>query len=193
MALDVNGSVSVTGSFDGALATFGTIGLANASTAGTTSDIYVARVNSAGTWNLALRAGGASDDFSNALALDGGGNAVVGGDVGNTPATFGTLTLPSAGSGYAAKLMGLVTASKNARSEVPFTLAPNPAHELVRLNWSENKQAQQPLLLLDALGREIRRQQVPAHATQATLNLQGLSAGVYMIRMGSNTQRLLVE
>lgn len=194
MAVDVNGSVSVTGSFDGATATFGAIELANASAAGTTSDIYVARANSAGTWNLALRAGGVSDDFSNALALDGGGNAVVGGDVASSPATFGTLTLASAGSGYAAKLMGLVTANKQSRAVAPFALAPNPAHGQVRLSWAEAKQAQQqPLLLLDGLGREVRRQQLPAQATQATLNLQGLSAGLYMVRLGSITQRLLVE
>jgi hypothetical protein len=193
MAVDANGSVSVTGSFDGTQATFGTIALTNASTAGTTSDIYVARVNSAGAWNLALRAGGASDDFANALALDGSGNAVIGGDVGSTSATFGTIALPSVNSGYAAKLMGLVTASRSSRAVAPFALAPNPAHELVQLSWSEKKQAQQPLLLIDALGREVRRQQLPPNATQATLNLQGLSSGVYIVRIGSNTQRLLVE
>jgi hypothetical protein len=165
----------------------------NANTAGSTSDIYVARVNSAGAWNLALRAGGASDDFANALALDGSGNAVVGGDVGNTPAAFGAITLPSTGSGYAAKLMGLVTANKSSRAVAPFALAPNPAHGLVRLSWSEKKQAQQPLVLIDALGREVRRQLLPAQATQATLNLQGLAGGVYIVKMGSTTQRLLVE
>jgi hypothetical protein len=47
--------------------------------------------------------------------------------------------------------------------------------------------------LLDALGREVRRQPVAANATSADLSLAGLAAGVYFVRCGLSTNRLVVE
>lgn len=193
VAVDGSGNVAVVGFFYGPTTDFGFTTLTNANGNGDRSDAFVARLNSAGAWTQAVSIGGQNNDAVTALALDGGGNAVVGGDVASSPATFGTNTITSAGSGYAAKLMGLVTSNKSPRADAPFALAPNPAHDRVQLSWSEDKQAQQLLLLIDALGREVRQQQLPPHATQATLNLQDLSGGVYIVRIGSKMQRLLVE
>lgn len=192
LAVDANGRTSVVGSFDGMTSAFGTNVLANADASGKTGDILVARLTTTGTWDLALRAGGVGDDYTNALALDGGGNAVLGGDLYSSPSVFGTVTLDRYGSGYVAKLMGLVTPTLAAREVGAFTLAPNPARGVVRLHWPTSR-LPEPVLLLDALGRVVRRQVLPAQSAQATLDLQGLTAGVYVVRVGQSAQRLLVE
>ena len=49
-----------------------------------------------------------------------------------------------------------------------------------------------PLLLTDALGRIVRRYPAPA-GPDATLDLRGLPAGVYVVGCGQVTQRLVVE
>jgi hypothetical protein len=51
----------------------------------------------------------------------------------------------------------------------------------------------QPVLVLDALGREVRRQSLPARATTATLDLRGLAPGLYVVRCGAATGKLVVE
>ena len=49
------------------------------------------------------------------------------------------------------------------------------------------------VLVLDAVGRVVRRQQLAAQAAAATLDLTGLPAGVYAVRCGTATARLVVE
>ena len=74
-----------------------------------------------------------------------------------------------------------------------FSLAPNPAAATVRLTWPEANAAARPVRLLDALGREVRQQELPARATTATLDVAGLVPGLYLVRCGSITKRLQVE
>ena len=78
-----------------------------------------------------------------------------------------------------------------AAAEAALPLYPNPAqgHATVQLLPGA---AKMPLLLLDALGREVRRYPIPT-GTEATLDLRGLPVGVYVLRSGSSSQRLVVE
>ncbi|GAB2796836.1 hypothetical protein HNQ93_004025 [Hymenobacter luteus] len=193
MAVDGNGSVSVGGLFQGVTSTFGNIPLTNADPTGATSDILVARLSSAGIWNLALRAGGVGDDYTNALALDASGNAAVGGNLSSSPATFGTISLSSSGSAFIAKLMGLNTKTKAARLSAALGVAPNPARGQVELTWVKPEARALPVVLLDGLGREVRRHVLPAQATRTSLNLSGLTSGLYVVRVGEAAQRLVVE
>ncbi|MBX0291834.1 SBBP repeat-containing protein [Hymenobacter sp. HSC-4F20] len=193
LAVDSNGSASVGGLFQGATSTFGAIALTNADPTGAKFDILVARLSSAGVWNLALRAGGVGDDYTNALALDASGNAAVGGNLNSSPATFGSISLNSAGSAFIAKLQGLTTNSKTARAASLLSLAPNPARSQVELTWIKPEPRALPVTLLDGLGREVRRQMLPAQATRTHLNLSGLGSGLYIVRIGESAQRLVVE
>lgn len=198
LAVDGSGKASVGGSFQSATSSFGTIALANsdpanADPAKATFDALVARLSSAGTWDLALRAGGVGNDFVNALALDASGNAAVGGNLSSSPATFGDISLNSSGSAFIAKLMGLTTKTTAARLSAAMQLVPNPAQEQVQLTWPTANSQALPLILIDNLGREVKRQALPAQATRATLSLRGLASGVYVVRVGETAQRLVVE
>lgn len=64
----------------------------------------------------------------------------------------------------------------------PLTLLPNPAHD-----WVQVLGATGPVELLDATGR-VRRESV-----SGTLSVAGLPAGMYLVRAGRRSVRLVVE
>ena len=70
-----------------------------------------------------------------------------------------------------------------------FTLAPNPAHRTVRLT---NAPAG-PVTLLDAVGRTVRTAAIAPGQAEATLSVEGLPAGLYVVRAGQQARRLVVE
>ena len=73
----------------------------------------------------------------------------------------------------------------------PAALFPNPAHGTATLRLPAGA-ARLPLTLTDALGRTVRQFPAPA-GPEAVLDLRGLPAGVYLVRCGELTQRLVVE
>ena len=100
IAVDGSGNAYVTGYFNDS-ATFGSYNL----TSFGSTDIFVAKINSSGTWLWAVKAGGTSGDFGYGIAVDVAGNAYVTGFFEGT-ATFGSRTLTSSGEKdiFAAKL-----------------------------------------------------------------------------------------
>ena len=78
---------------------------------------------------------------------------------------------------------------------LPATLValfPNPAHGTATLRLPASVPRQQSLILTDALGRPVRYYPAPA-SPDIELDLRGLPAGVYLLRCGLLTQRLVVE
>ncbi|MBC7447161.1 MAG: cadherin domain-containing protein [Hymenobacteraceae bacterium] len=108
-----------------------------------------------------------------------------------------TVTFSATGAGEVRGRFALVfgqrvTGTAAARAPSAFTLAPNPARGSVRLSGG----AGQPITLCDATGRTVRtwaaRAASPTERSQE-LSLTGLAPGVYMVRTGLTTQRLVVE
>ncbi len=92
IAVDSAANVYVTGRFQGT-ATFGTIPL----TSFGSFDIFVAKLNSSGSWIWAVKAGTTAGDEGYSLDLDSSGNIYVTGFFDGL-ATFGSISLPSYGS-----------------------------------------------------------------------------------------------
>jgi hypothetical protein len=161
------------------------------------SDGLVVRLADAGSTvgvSWARSAGGLGTDQFSALALA-GGQVVVGGII-RPAAAFGPLVLASpAGvpTAFVATLADpLVLASAPAALAPARPLYPNPAHDYATVPVAPGTTA---VRVLDALGREVRRQAVAPGATEATLGLAGLPAGLYLVQAGAGAtpQRLLVE
>lgn len=70
-----------------------------------------------------------------------------------------------------------------------FTLTPNPTHRTVRLTGAPVG----PVTLLDAVGRTVRTLTLAAGQANARLSVEGLPAGLYTVRAGQQTRRLVVE
>ncbi|MEL5992637.1 hypothetical protein [Hymenobacter segetis] len=204
VAVDAAGTATVVGYFGldstptpppmGHPISFGNTTLASAGR----QDLFVARLSTAGQWTQAVAAGGQLDDYALATTLAPNGDVTVAGAI-TGAARFAPLTLsgnsPNS-SAFVARLAGLATATRAALPAEIFTLAPNPTGHgpaQVRLAWPEATAAPRPVLLLDNLGRTVRRQELPARATTATLDVQGLVPGLYLVRCGTATSRLVVE
>ena len=84
-----------------------------------------------------------------------------------------------------------VSATHAAAGAAALHLFPNPAHGSVTVRLLAAA-AKTPLTLLDALGRAVRHYPAPA-GTEAVLDVRGLPAGVYVLRAGAASVRLVVE
>lgn len=187
-------SVYAAGYFNGA-ASFGSTTLTSLGG----SNGFVAKLTDAGTSSSVAwvqESGGMGSDVNYGVALS-GNTVYVGGSV--TPAAaFGSLVVPGPATGPVATLATLTdptllaTAAPTAILVGQAVLYPNPAHgtTTIRLAAGADKQ---PLSLLDAVGREVRRYPAPAASvTEATLDLSGLPAGLYVLRGSGSGQKLQV-
>jgi uncharacterized delta-60 repeat protein len=86
----------------------------------------------------------------------------------------------------------LATRPGSGASQV-LTVYPNPAQGSATLLLTTVLEQAGTVQLYDNLGREVRRQLAPAHAQQVTLPLAGLRSGLYWLRCGAATVRLVVE
>ena len=197
-------SVYVAGHFSSASATFGGTTVSNRASTGE-YDVFVARLIDAGatgTFAWANTAGSPGSDYCRAVALSGTTVYVAGSA--RTPAVFGPLTLGSAAApntdavAYLATLAdatGLATAAAAGLGR--FGLFPNPAHGRVAVQVPAGPGGvAATLTVLDALGRPVRVQTAALNA-RAEVDLTGLPAGLYAVRVQAGgraaTQRLVVE
>jgi hypothetical protein len=97
MAVDASGDVYVTGLFTSTVMTMGTFTLTN-TTAGS-SDIFIARINSAGNTVWAKSAGGTASEKGMAITVDASGNVFTTGGFNSATINFGTGILTNASSG----------------------------------------------------------------------------------------------
>ena len=93
LAADAGGNCYITGFFDSPTLTFGSTTLVNAGS----SDIFIAKYDSAGNTAWAKRAGGASYDFGYSVAVNGSGTSFITGLFASPTIAFGATTLTSAG------------------------------------------------------------------------------------------------
>ena len=75
----------------------------------------------------------------------------------------------------------------------PLACFPSPAHGSATLRLPASSPRARPISISDALGRPVRQATLPAHTAQATLSLTGLAPGLYLVRCGAATGRLVVE
>lgn len=160
-------------------------------------DVFVARLDAAGAFQWATRAGGNQTDNSHALAVAGSGATAVvsvGGESVGTP-SFGPIVLvgdPNFSTGFVARIagsppMGLSNATPLAAR---LTLWPNPTTtRTVRLALPDG--AVPGLVdVHDPLGRLVRH---AAAGTDGTLDVRGLPPGLYIVRVGAATARLVLD
>lgn len=183
-------SVYVAGIFASAAAPIGATTLTNAGAS--TYDVFVTRLSDLGTtgsFNWAQSAGGAQNDYAFALAVN-GGNIYVGGYLSSVTATFGSRIVTNtttSTAGYLASLMTQPLATTISETHLyTIQVFPNPT------NLATSAQVQIPasktaaiLVLSDALGRTVYTHPIKPLNTseQYNLNLAGLPAGLYMVRL----------
>ena len=107
IAVDAGGNVTITGTF------YSTVSFGSHSLSSTGSyDLFVARLDSAGNWLWATKAGGSSNDYGRAVAVDGMGRAYVTGYYTGSTIYFGTTSF-SCSSCYSEAFLASIDANGN--------------------------------------------------------------------------------
>ncbi|MBO2008237.1 T9SS type A sorting domain-containing protein [Hymenobacter negativus] len=198
-AVTLGGLVGFTGSVQ---ATLGSQPLAST---GTDLLLFVATLNTAGQWRYVapvpqptlssgLSPTAISLDANNGLYMTGTFRGGL--TLGNTTLTGSyapTVTYPNYGDAVLAKLANATTlATRTSTAEAALTCSPNPAHGQATVQLL-TVAAPTTATISDAAGRVIRTYAIAACATSATLDLTGLAPGLYVVRCGAASGRLVVE
>ena len=192
MSAESSGTLTVAGHFNGTTLAFGSTAFPNAGPDGT-DDLFVARLAPDGTWARAVTAGSTSDEQALSVNSSGGNDVTVSGWLGAST-TFGNITVRSFtyGECFAAHLTNLPLPTHQPAAAPTLGLTPNPAAASAQLLLAA-ADTPRSVVLLDALGREVRRFVLPAQASTLVLNLTGLPGGGYVLRCGPAVGRLLLE
>ena len=196
LTADGAGNFYLGGGYGGGTITLGTITLPASSLYRT----LVARYDGQGTPQWAVTVASANTSSSvQSLAIAPAGSLMVTGTYNNflnLTAALSVQASESVGNDiFVARLTGAVPLATAApRPALPaLALYPNPARGTATVALPAGL-AGQPLRLHDALGHELRRFAAPAPgATEALLDLRGLPAGLYLLRIGEATGKLVVE
>ena len=136
------------------------------------------------------------------IALDGGNGALYLTGTLTGALTLGTSQLmgsyaangSTGGDAFVGKLINATAlATRPAAAALALACYPNPARTAATLRLPASTPEPRTATLADALGREVRRLPVPARAATATLDLADLAPGLYLVRCGAATGRLVVE
>ena len=87
---------------------------------------------------------------------------------------------------------GAPLASASPLAAATLAVYPNPASRTATLRLPAAPVARR-VQVRDALGRAVRAATLPAQATELALDLNGLAPGLYVVRCGAATTRLVVE
>ncbi len=185
VVVDGSGHVIVAGRFSGTVA----FGATSLTSAGPLTDVFVAKLTPAGTWQWAMGAGGSGQDGGYAVAVESSGQAVVTGGF-SVGIRFGSidLTSPTTFPAIFIARTGTTTGLPETPDQPGLTLSPNPARTTVQLTGATGATAS----LLDGLGRVVSTVSITPTGG-ATLDVRVLPAGLYLLRAGGAARRLVVE
>ncbi|MCE3228195.1 MAG: hypothetical protein K0S32_2746 [Bacteroidetes bacterium] len=154
-----------------------------------TVDVFVAAIDSLGTWRWAMKGGGIYEDRGNGIACDDSCNLYTTGYYEGT-VTFGTNTLVTYGSKdiFAARLTNacfnyiISEVSETRENYFSGTAFPNPGSELIRIKMNAEISSEKiQYAFTDLLGRKIN---VPVISEkELTFDVSGLQNGVYVISL----------
>ncbi len=117
------------------------------------TDLVVAGLDTAGTWQWAVRAGSLEEDVVTGLVADAGNRLHVLGTFAGATAQFGSLSVAANATGYTvflAQLAGGPLSSALSRATSPFSLYPNPGltHQKWQSAFAASGAVLQPLVVI---------------------------------------------
>ena len=191
IAIDDNDNSYIIGRFQ-TTATFGSYSL----TSYGEWDIVVAKVDGAGNWLWASKAGGSGLDHGRSIAIDDNGNSYVTGSF-NETATFGFCSLTSSGSRdiFVAKLSCSVFAENEIiPTELGLSNYPNPFNPTTTISFSIPEDSKVELSIYNIKGQKIKsllNNQITAGEHSIIWNGEDasgekVSSGVYLYKLNVN-------
>ncbi|WP_046245284.1 SBBP repeat-containing protein [Hymenobacter terrenus] len=189
IALDATGYLLVTGAITGPTATFGQLPML-ASVGGT--DMVVAQLDGNGSWQWAVAGGGPGDDYAADIASTTNGSARIAGSFEGPSCTFGSTKMTGGAKYYdyfADRSFVASVSDLTQHATDGLTLWPNPSAGTV---WATGLEPGQLVQVFDAVGRLVTSNARPAYEASGLI-LPSLSAGIYLVRCGTQTRRLIIK
>lgn len=192
ISVTANGTSFVTGYFTGTVA-FGTT---NLTTAGY-KDVFVTKLNSAGTVMAAKRAGGQYNDNGMSIAANGSDEAMVTGFFVSS-ADFGTATLVSAGDDdiFIAKITEDGSAINDLSSSKNLQLAqnyPNPFNNSTQISFQLAKADLVTLTITNLQGQvveQLANSSYPEGVHTVSFNAANTASGIYLYTLKTSEQTI---
>jgi hypothetical protein len=179
IATDAAGNSYVAGNFDGTYAIFGTDSVANLNTAGSNTDIVVAKYNSSGILQWAEGAGGNYNNTVYGIACNNTGDALMTGGFTSTTMTFGSIvvnnSVPSLEDLFCAKI-GTPMGIEEQTAQLNVSLYPNPSNGVFLIRSEE---AITGIRIMNVLGERILN--LRPDQQESRIDLSAYPKGTYFI------------
>jgi hypothetical protein len=167
---------------------------------GEEEDIFISKLDNAGSFVWARRIGDSEFDVGSAIAVDVNNNVIITGTVFSDPVDFdpneGVYELSSPSGDFILKLsqpapMELVSPDIVNAFASDINIFPNPTHERVSITFSLEKESNFEILLSDMTGKMIQHQHGNAHRGNNTLELTlaNIPEGMYQVLFVTDVMR----
>ncbi len=179
ITVDINENLYITGYFQSSTLIFDSYTLNNTGN----FDIYIVKYDTSGNVHWAKSASGSSSDYSNSITADTYGNVYVAGNFYSSAITFGSFTLNNTGGSdiFVAKF-GTGASINEFSNNTMITVYPNPVTDKLQIEVPQKS----VLIVIDIEILNIEGQTIKtifSNSKSATVDLTGLSSGVYIVRV----------
>lgn len=174
LSIDYSSNIYLAGSFYSTIVDIDSLSITNNGS----RDIFIAKFNNTCNVLFAVSAGGSGWDEVNSITIDSSENIYVCGDFGTSSLSLGSSTLQNVGQSdiFFAKL-GITTSIHETSNSFDFSAYPNPCTDNITINVPKETTVE-----VSTINGQIIKS-IDINSKSTTVNLTGLSSGVYIVRL----------
>jgi len=199
ICIDNNNDIYITGYFASPQISFDGFTLTNNSLP-QDMDGFVSKLDSNGTCIWAKQYGNEKNESGGGITLDPNGKLIVSGIYNSNPFTLGTTNLYVQSSQDADMFLAqldntVVSVNETSLNAVNFSIYPNPAKDIITIDFCKNFNGQSILNIYNIYGSLIKTETLNQY--QQNINIDDLSNGLYLVTIKSKestqNQKLIIQ
>jgi hypothetical protein len=76
-------------------------------------------------------------------------------------------------------------------NQIEFSLSPNPANEILTINYNSPEFINERIVLYDVTGQELMHSQLTSN--KMTINITNFPSGIYWMKIGNSVKKVIIE